>query len=337
MTGCRCDRIFAAVDALRLGIVGTGRHGSRYAKHAARDVDGLELVAVCRRDEAAGSALARELDCDYTADADALIDRDDIDAVALVTVPDLLPDWVERAARAGKRLLVEKPVARDLADGRRMAAVLAETGTYCLAGHTLRFNAVVELLAREVSSLGRLDSLVLSQRFPPQLELDWLDRPERSGGGSIRHTGVHCFDLVRTLAGRDIVSVCCQTNSVYTHDTEDNFAAQLELDGGVLALVTCSRSTKARNGLVEISGEEGILVGDHVLGTAFRVDANGRTELDPGPARMTVKVALERMVEDWRSGSPPPVDFDDGLRAVAVADACYAAARTGARANVETP
>src|SRR5512140_643301 len=114
---------------LRLGIVGAGKHGSRYAAHAARDVDGIELVAVCRRDRASGEALASQLGCAFEADAVALLRRRDIDAVVLVTVPRLLPEFVSVAIETGKRLIVEKPVAPTLDSGRAMLAAIEKSGT----------------------------------------------------------------------------------------------------------------------------------------------------------------------------------------------------------------
>ncbi len=325
------------MSRLRVGIVGVGRHGSRYARHTARDVEGLELVAVCRRDRDQGTALAGELGCEYTADAYELIGRDDIDAVVLVTVPDLLEDFAVAAARAGKRLLVEKPVALDLASGRRILSAIEEAGVYCMAGHTLRFNAVCRRLRQEVGSLGRIDSLVLSQRFPPQLHLGWLDRPERSGGGNILHTGVHCFDLIRFLVGLQAHSVSCTTHSIYTERTEDGFAAHLRFtDSAALGMVTCSRSSGGRNGLIEISGENGQLVADHVLNTLYRVSAEGREEVPLTEPKMTVPEALEQFAADAREGTEPLVSYRDGLAAVAVADACYRSAKSGRHERVLT-
>src|SRR5512140_2641496 len=94
---------------LRLAIIGAGKHGSRYAAHAARDVEGIELVAVCRRDRSKGEALAAELACGFEADAEKLLRRRDIDAVVLATVPRLVPAFVAIAVASGKRLIVEKP------------------------------------------------------------------------------------------------------------------------------------------------------------------------------------------------------------------------------------
>ena len=316
---------------LRLGIVGAGKHGSRYAAHAARDVDGLELMAVCRRDQALGEALAGELGCEFEADAEKLVRRPDIDAVVLVTVPRLLPRLVEAAVETGKRLIVEKPVAPSLDEGLAMLAAIESSGAYCMAGHTLRFNAAVEALRRELPTLGRLDSFLFSQRFPPQLQLDWLDTPAQSGGGNLLHTGVHCFDLLRWLSGIEIASVAAQVRRVCTRNTEDHFVALLAMQSpGLLAQVACSRSTESRNGLIEVSGEHGQLVIDHVLGSGYRLSAHGREELAIDAPRMTVRFVLERLVEDAKHDLPSPIPFRDGLAAIAVAEACYRSADTEA-------
>jgi predicted dehydrogenase len=315
---------------LRIAIIGAGKHGSRYANHAARDVDGLELVAVCRRDRTKGEALATELGCSYDPDAEALIARKDIDAVVLVTVPDLLPRFLELAVETKKRILVEKPVAATLDEGLPMLRSIETSGVYCAAGHTLRFNSAIRALRRELPSLGRLDSLIFSQRFPPQLELDWLDSPERSGGGNILHTGVHSFDLLRWMSGSEVDLATAQARTVCTTRTEDHFAALMTMrERGLLGQAACSRSTNSRNGLVEATGEHGQLVVDHVLNTGYRLSAHGREELRIDAPRMTVRDLLERFVDDARRDAPPPITYRDGLAAVAVADACYRSLESG--------
>lgn len=309
---------------LRVGIVGLGRHGSRYAHHAAVDVDGLQLVAVCRRDEARGRALAAELGCDYETEALHLVTRDDVDAVILVTVPRLLPQLVAAAAGAGKRLLIEKPVGRNIDDGLAMLRSVESEGVYCLAGHTLRLNAAVEALRRELPSLGRLDSFLFSQRFPPQLHLAWLDDFDEAGGGNILHTGVHCFDLLRWLSGEDVAGVFAQARTICTTTTEDSFVASLTMTwSSLLAQVSCSRSTQSRNGLIEVSGEHGQIVVDHVLGSGYRLDRNGRSDIAVDPPRMTVLEILRLFEREVRADAAPSIPLRDGLAAVAVADACY--------------
>lgn len=323
---------------LRIGIVGVGRHGSRYARHATRDIDDLELVAVCRRNESEGRRIADEHGCSYVADPLELIGRPDIDAVVLVTLPHLLEELVGAAAAAGKRLLVEKPVAFDLASGRRMLEVVEDSGIYCMAGQTLRFNTVANALRDHVSELGRVDTLVLSQRFPPQRHLDWIDDPDRSGGGNILHTGVHCFDLIRYITGLEPQTATCATSSVHTDRTEDNFAASLTFEAsGALGLVACSRSADCRDGLIEISGEHGTLRGDHVHNTLIRIHGTDTTPIELDPPVHTVHATLARFAADAADGCEPLASFADGLAAVAVADACYRSASSGRREAVVLP
>lgn len=321
-----------------MGIVGVGRHGSRYARHAARDIDGIELVAICRRNEDAGKEIARECECEYTSNAVELCSRDDIDTIVLVTVPALLEELVVTAASRGKRLLVEKPVAPDTEVGLRMLSAIDQAGVYCMAGHTLRFNTVVNAIRREIGRIGRIDSIVLTQRFGPQTQIEWIDDPERSGGGNILHTGVHSFDLIRYMTSLEPATAACRTSSVYTERTEDNFAALLTFRGSdATGLVNCARSCPARNGLIEISGEKGQLVGDHVLNTLMWITPNGVEAVELDAPKHTVQEALNALVEDARTGAAPRADFHDGLVAVAVADACYRAAESGQHERVVLP
>jgi predicted dehydrogenase len=322
---------------LRTGIVGVGKHGQRYAKHIAEDVDELELVAVARRDAERGRAVAEKYRCEFTADAALLADRADLDLLIVAAAPAVIARIVPLAIARGTRLLIEKPVAFDLASGIEIAAALARTGTYCMAGHTLRLNTVVREIASRIVELGRIDSMLFSQRFPPQLDLAWLDDPAQSGGGNVLHTGVHCFDLCRFLSGRDPMTATCSARSVYTERTEDVFTATLSFADGPEATVGCSRTTRSRNGLIEITGERGQLVGDHVHHTLYRIDESGRTSIELAPPRHTVLELLRLLVEDCRADRAPSIPYHAGLGAVAIAAACYRSMRSGVNERVVMP
>ena len=322
---------------LRTGIIGVGKQGQRYAKHVAEDVDELQLVAVARRDAERGRAVAERFGCEFTSDAESLANRDDLDLLIVAAAPALIARVVPLAAARGTRLLIEKPVAFDLASGVEIAAVLARNRTYCMAGHTLRLNTVVREIGARIGELGRLDSMLFSQRFPPQLELAWLDDPAQSGGGNVLHTGVHCFDLCLLLSGREPVTASCSGRSVYTKRTEDVFSASLTFAGGPEATVGCSRTTKSRNGLIEITGERGQLVGDHVHNTLYRIDENGRSDIPLGPPCHTVLALLRLLVDDCRADRPATIPYRVGLSAIAIADACYRSMRSGVAERVVMP
>jgi myo-inositol 2-dehydrogenase / D-chiro-inositol 1-dehydrogenase len=254
--------------------------------------------------------------------------------VIAVVPPTLHPEIARAAAAARKPLLVEKPLATTGAAACDVARTLA--GLPCLMAHTLRWNRVVAAIRERLPALGALRALFLNQRFEPS-PLGWLDDPVVSGGGIILHTGVHSFDLVRHLTGREVTRVWCRSASAVTRRTEDNFLAQLELDGSeALVAVNGSRATGGRSGLIDAAGDAGQVVGDHALGFAYEVRGRERTPVAlPAPAA-TVREALGSFAGLLLRGERPPVTPEDGARAVLIAEACMrSAAAAGAPVAVD--
>jgi predicted dehydrogenase len=324
----------AAREIRRIGLIGVGKHGARYARHVGEEPD-LELAAIVRRDAGKLAAAAQELGARPYTDYRELIAGGAVDAVIAVVPSALHPDIVACAARAGMPLLLEKPAAVSLAAGRPMLAALRAHPTPVMVAQTLRYNAVVRALVAARAGIGEIRSLAFTQRFEPS-RLGWIDDPSQ-GGGIILQTGVHAFDLMRLLTGLTPESVTCQTQMVHTRRTEDNFVATVRLDGGAaLATVSCARTSQARNGHIEVSGEHATLIGDHVLNRAYRIVGTKMDALPVGDSIPTVREVLRDFVDTLRAGKPLPITVVDGLRAVAVADACYAAARSGQVAAVQT-
>ncbi len=319
--------------ALGLGIVGTGKHGARYLTHAA-DVPGVRLAAICRRDRIAGERQAAAHGCRYHAEPAALIADPDVDAVVLVVPPTANVALALAAARARKHLLIEKPLAPTVAECRTIAEAVARAGVTAMVGHTLRFNSVVRALHAALPSIGALHAVVLSQRFEPT-SLGWLDRRAEAGGGIILHTGVHGFDLLRFLTGREAVRVAALSHAVATHDTEDNFAAACEMEHGIIAAISCSRATVGRSGAIEIAGREGELVGDHVHGIAARVVGTTRTALALDAPAMTVAAVLGEFAAAVAERRAPAISLADGGASVAIAEACYRAVTSRRWESVE--
>jgi predicted dehydrogenase len=314
---------------LRIGLIGAGKHGSRYARHIVEDLPQASLAAVCRRNRQEGEQLAATYGCAYYADYHSLLADSQIDAVAVVVPPTFHSAIVAAACQTGKHLLVEKPFATSVAEAHRMCERIAASGTRCMVAHTLRFNAVVQTMKAHLHAVAPLHSIYLSQRFEPS-PLAWLDRKAESGGGIVLHTGVHSFDLLRFLGGGEIEQVWCQTNKVFTKETEDNFAMTCSFSDSLLkGVVLGSRSTYSRCGLVEIVGEKGQLVGDHAHDFVYLLKGLVRTPLSVAPPVPTVRETLKAFVEGLQHGTSFPITVEDGLRAVAVAEACYRSAASG--------
>lgn len=317
-----------------VGVIGAGKHGQRYLQHIRTDVPALRLVALSRKDATTGAHQATDLGCTFHADWQDLVADPAVRAVIAVVPPSLHLAIAEAVARARKPLLIEKPLAPTGAAAAAIVRTLGNADLPTLMAHTLRWNTVVTALRERLPALGPLRALYLNQRFEPS-PLDWLDRPEVSGGGIMLHTGVHSFDLVRFLTGREVTRVWCRTARAVTVRTEDNFTAMLALDGAdTLVAVNGSRATQARSGLIDIAAAEGQLVGDHYTGFAWSVRGAERTPIDIPSSVPTVREALRAFVALLEGGGPPLATVEDGARAVLIAEACY---RSAAADGAPTP
>jgi predicted dehydrogenase len=318
-----------------VGVIGAGKHGLRYLKHLRTDVPELCLVGLSRRDAQAGVGQARDLGCSFFAEWRALIADPQVRAVVAVVPPTLHLDIASAVAAAGKALLIEKPLAPTGALACEIVRRVRATGVPVLMAHTLRWNGVVRAVRERLAALGELRALVVNQRFEPSA-LAWLDHPAISAGGILLHTGVHSFDLVRALTGRDVRRVWCRTRSTHTRRTEDNFTAILELEGSA-ALVAASgcRDTLGRSGLIDAASTGGQILADHQQHWAHEVHGLVRTPLAIGEPVPTVREVLRSFAALLTRGDPPPADLEDGARSVLIAEACHKAAASDGPVEVE--
>jgi len=312
-----------------IGLIGVGKHGLRYAHHLRDDVPGVRLVGIARRQPEVARSQAAEFGCRAYGDYRELITAPDVEAVVVVVPPSLHAEIVEAAAVARRAVLLEKPAAVGIAQGLRMLRAVRAAGIPLMVAQTLRYNSVVRAVMQAREQIGRLHALRISQRFEPSRP-GWIDDPAISGGGITLHTGVHSFDLARVLSGLEADRVSCEMAAVGTARTEDNFSALVRLGGGtVLASVAGSRATASRSGAIEVAGEHGILIADHVLNTAQLVHGSRVDVLPVAPPVPTVREVLRDFAAALRQSAPMPIPLEEGLRAVAMVDACYDAARTG--------
>ncbi|UCD71539.1 MAG: Gfo/Idh/MocA family oxidoreductase [Syntrophobacterales bacterium] len=322
---------------LRVGIIGIGKHGIRYAKHIYEDLPEIDLVGLWRRDADEGKRQARQYRCRYFSTYSDLLSDNSIDAVVVALPPALNVSVCEEAAYRGKHILLEKPMAINVREAIRIHQTVSRSGVRLMVAQTLRFNAVVMALKARIPQLGSLHSIHLSQRFEPST-LAWLDQRDLAGGGIVLHTGVHSFDLLRFLAQGDAEEVSCKINRVVTRNTEDNFSAIMTFKKSqIIASVMGSRGTKGRNGSIEVAGENGQLIADHVHNYLYEIRGMERRSIELRKPVPTVYETLKAFYYSLSQEVPFPVTIDDGLIAVAMTEACYRSAETGKWEKVYYP
>src|SRR5262245_29025845 len=314
---------------LGIGLIGLGQHGSRYARHIVNDLTDAALVAVCRRSHTEGGKVATAYSCAFHDAYGDLVADPNVEAVVAAVPPTLHPAIVDATCRAGKPLLIEKPLATSLAAAQRIARAVSASRGRVMVAHTLRFDSTVQTLQAHMSEIAPLHALYLSHRLEPA-RLNWLDRRAESGGGTVLHIGVHSFDLLRFITGCEVTRVWCRTAQLITRETEDSFAMTCQLSNpDLVAAIAGSRAMDGRAGLVEVAGARGQLLADHVHGFVHLAHSSQRIVL-PVPAPVpTVRETLVAFVQALRAGTDFPISIEDGLRAVAIVDAAYRSAERG--------
>ncbi|MCD6302121.1 MAG: Gfo/Idh/MocA family oxidoreductase, partial [Anaerolineae bacterium] len=226
-------------DELRMGVIGCGGI-SRAHLPAQRDVAGIRTVAVCDIDEDAVHAAAHEYDVPkvYTDWRDLIAD-DDVDAVAVLLPHHLHREPTVAAARAGKHVLCEKPMATSLDDCDAMIAAADEAGVVLMVAQILRFRPV-NITARDMIGGGAIGEVrnVLRRRLGKSegFRSEWARRPEEAGGWVLYGFGSHEVDMILWLTNSEARAVFAQArrNNPYWNDY-DEVTIQMALSNGAMA------------------------------------------------------------------------------------------------------
>ena len=319
---------------LGIGIIGTGKHGSRYANHIVNDLKTwAKLSAICRRSSTTGQDQARHWQTKYHADWQHLIADPEVEAVISVTTPNLNPAIANACLQHRKPILIEKPLAVTLAHAQAIVEGFEQENLPLTIGQTLRYNPIILGLRQGLSRAGRLHSFCATHQLEPST-LSWLTNPEQAGGGVIFHTAVHVFDALRFITGQEVVRVRASSFQIHNSRLEDLFSAQIEMSQGLIGVVLAGKVGAARAGRYEFMGEKGQLQGDQIHDLLEMIQG---TTITPLP-HAALGPAILPLLKDWLdflAGSRTnPIPGQEGLAAVKICEACRESARTDGWVNL---
>jgi predicted dehydrogenase len=312
---------------LGIGLVGVGRHGSRYVQHLLHDLPGTALTAICRK---SGGGSYAGTDIPVFEDYRTMIADPRVQAIVVVTPPSLCQAICLAAVEARKAILIEKPLALNGREARAMVEAAEQRGVLLMTAQTMRFDPTIMLLREQLRTIGRLQSAMLVSHIDTKANLMTGNNTPVTVG-AILELGVHLLDLVRFLTGEDILDVRCTTATPSASVPETHAHAELRTSGGIVCTLDIARVESHRKGTAGWIGTTGTIKADWVARTLTRTPKDGLPEswaLEPRP---TILAILQAFVRAIRTGTPPPVTGLDGCLAVEAADACYrSAARDGA-------
>jgi hypothetical protein len=291
--------------------------GSNHARVFA-GLSGTTLVGVADPDRKQADLVARTLGCAAVGTVEELLDLK-LDAVSIAAPTDLHHDIALTCIARGVHVLVEKPIASSIEEGRNIIAAARRAGVTLMVGHVERFNPAVDAIKEAIRNEDIL-SIAITRvgPFPPRM----------SKIGVVIDLAVHDIDLIRWFTDSEIVEVQPQLSSAVA-EREDIALLQFRTASGVLAHINTNWLTpfKARNVIVATRGK--YITGDLLTRQVtecfgFQPDGSySMRHLSVGHAE-PLRSELVAFMHSVRTGSTPPVTGEEGVASLEIAARCLA-------------
>lgn len=318
------------VKQLTVGLIGAGRIGRLHAHHLMRRLSHVRLLAVADACAEAAESCARECGIPrFCSNYQEILADPQIKAVLICSPTATHAQLIQEAARSGKHIFCEKPLALDLETIDRALAAVEQAGVKLQTGFNRRFDANFRRVrwAVEQGEIGAPLMLHITSRDPAPPSAAYL----RISGGLFLDMTIHDFDMARFLLGSEVEEVFALAHSLGEPEITlagdvAHAAVMLRFANGAIA--TISNSRRARYGYdqrIELFGSEGSIAIDNVYpNTAVISDRHGvRRDL---PAHFFMEryaesfaAELQAFVDAVLDDRPVPVSGYDGRVPVAIA------------------
>ncbi|EHS49023.1 oxidoreductase domain protein [Rhizobium sp. PDO1-076] len=322
---------------LKIGLLGAGRIGRVHAINIDGHPDS-ELAAVSDVNDEAARSLAGAYGA-IVAGADEILDDPAIDAVLIATSTDTHSDFIEKATRAGKAVLCEKPVDLSLARARACLAKASATGVPVMVGFNRRFDPNFSRIKSGLNAgeIGKAELLSITSFDPSPPPISYI----KVSGGLFRDMMIHDFDMANFLMGEAPKTVHAVGTSIVdpaigaAGDVDTAVVTLAYSDGRIAVIKNSRRAVYGYDQRVELLGSEGLLSAGNVLeNTVSKATRSGVTSAKP--EFFFLERYLRAYAAEWDAfvraildGSVVPVTLQDGVAALAMAEAATQSAASG--------
>ena len=331
---------------MRIAVLGCGRIGRMHAANLLRHPD-TSLATVYDVHEPSAQEVASAMGVTAAGAPEEVFAAPDVDAVLVATATETHADYIEMAVAAGKPVLCEKPIDLDLARVNRCAETIAGSDVPVQIGFNRRFDpghrSAREAVAK--GEIGELHQVIITSRDP--------EMPPRAyyevAGGLLRDMTIHDFDLARYMLGDEPVEVLAVADRLIDPalmtELDDHDTAMIILrtaDGKQCHINNSRTAAYGYDQRVELMGTRGMVVSDNRRRHELRRYSAAETE---GAApylyffieryQEAFMAELGAFVASIKAGTPPEVGFEDGRRALILAEAAYRSIKEHRAVRVE--
>lgn len=305
----------SSVQPLKAGVAGAGVMGRNHARVLA-ELRGADLVAVFDPDAVTGQGVADLYGARAVTTAEAFVEAG-LDCAVVATPNRFHADLGVALLEKGVHVLVEKPIAPTIQEAQRLIDAAKANDRVLMVGHVERFNPAVETVRRAIADEDVISIQVTRVGpFPPRM----------GEVGVVIDLAVHDIDIIRHLTGSEITEVQPQLARTRA-EREDTALLQFRLENGVIAHIATNWLTPYKTRTLQVATRGKFVVADLITRQVteyFGQQADGsystRT-LNSWPAE-PLKLELEGFIHAIRTGEPPAVTGQDGLKNLEVALRC---------------
>lgn len=322
---------------INVGLLGAGRIGNVHAKSIAANADS-RLVAVSDVNLGAAEKLAASYGAKACSSQDIIHDPA-IQAVLIATSTDTHAGLIEAAAAAGKAVLCEKPVDLSLERALACQAAVATSGKPVMIGFNRRFDPNFAALKRafDAGEIGKGELLSVTSFDPAPPPVSYIN----VSGGLFRDMAIHDFDMACWIFGGVPESVTAIGSSIVdpaigaAGDVDTAVITLHYADGRIAVIKNSRRAVYGYDQRLELLGASGLLQAGNVLeNTVNKVTTAGATSAKP--EYFFLERYMRAYEAEWRAfidavkaGTGYPVTLQDGVNALAVAEAATLSCKTG--------
>ena len=321
---------------IRWGILSTANIGRAFMRGVGFSKDSC-MHGVASRDWSRAGEWAKEHGIPRAFGSyEELIRSGEVDVIYNPLPNSLHAEWTIKALEAGVPVLCEKPFAIDAAEAREVVAASKRTGVLVAEAFMYRFHPMYDQVLDLVrdGAIGQVVSI--DSRFTFHLrDRQNIRASGELAGGALMDVGCYCVNLSRRIAGCEPVRAHALERRTTVDDT---LCGTLEFPNGILAQFECSIENHPRS-RAEIAGTEGAILIESPWfpgeeRAQFVLRQGDREEIVATPGANGYHLEAEDFVRAYKTHEPPRWPAEDAVANMAVIDALYAAAKTGAIAPV---
>jgi UDP-N-acetylglucosamine 3-dehydrogenase len=303
---------------LGVAVIGAGFWGRNHARNF-EELNETELLAVCDINPERARAVAEQFGVDAYTDSRKLLKRQDVEAVTICTWSTKLASEALQALRAGKHVLVEKPMANTAREARKLVDLAQRKERLLMVGFLMRFIPGVQHI-KEAINKREIGTLVCATA---KRVSRW---PERIGDvGVIKDLAIHDIDIMRYLFNEDPIAVYAKAGAL-KHKFEDYAQLMLSFKEGKTAFIEVNWLTPYKIRKLIVTGSEAIMNLDYL--TQEVTVETARQTLTPRYEQIEpLKLELQHFSNSVLNNKEPLITGVDGLKALQIAEKALISAK----------